>query len=79
MIAAFRLKPISRVVLLCLFITSLAIAQTNMSSHPKADAEKIADALRADVGRGAYTAVSSVSVDPKMDAESTAIHAAVGS
>ena len=37
MIAAFRLKPISRVVLLCLFITSLAIAQTNMSSHPKTD------------------------------------------
>lgn len=47
MITAFRLKPISRAVLLCLFITSLAIAQTNNSSHPKGDAEKIADALRA--------------------------------
>jgi hypothetical protein len=47
MTTVFRLKPILRVVLLCLFVTSLAIAQTNMSSHPKADAEKIADALRA--------------------------------
>lgn len=47
MITAFRLKLISRVALLCLFITSLAIAQMNMSGHPKTDAEKIADALRA--------------------------------
>ena len=45
--SAFRLKRISRVVLLCLAITSLAIAQTNMAGHPKTDAEKIADALRA--------------------------------
>jgi hypothetical protein len=46
-ITAFRLKPISRAVLLCLFIASFAMAQTNMSSPPKTDAEKIADALRA--------------------------------
>ena len=47
MITAFRLKPISRVVLLCLFTTSLAMAQVKMSGHPKSDAQKVADALRA--------------------------------
>jgi hypothetical protein len=35
------------VALLCLFASALAFAQMNMSGHPKTDAEKIADALRA--------------------------------
>jgi len=47
MIAAFSLKPISRIVLLGVFVTSLTTAQTKISSHPKTDAQKIADALRA--------------------------------
>ena len=47
MIAAFSLKPISRIVLLGVFVTSLTTAQTKISSHLKTDAQKIADALRA--------------------------------
>lgn len=47
MIPAFRLKPVSRVVLLCIFITSLALARMNVSSHTETDAEKITDAKRA--------------------------------
>lgn len=43
----FSLKVASRVVLLCFFTASLAMAQMNMSGHPKTDTEKIADALRA--------------------------------
>jgi hypothetical protein len=42
-----RLNPIARVAWLCLFIMSLALAQTNTSNPPKTDSEKIADALRA--------------------------------
>jgi hypothetical protein len=35
------------VALLCLFASALAFAQENMPGHPKTDAEKIVDALRA--------------------------------
>jgi hypothetical protein len=47
MTAGFHLKAVLRVAFLCFFTTSLAISQTTTSNHPKSDAAKIADALRA--------------------------------
>lgn len=41
------LKSVVRFVVLCLCVVSLTGAQMKMTDHPKADAEKIADALRA--------------------------------
>lgn len=47
MITTSKIKSILHVVLLCLCIASLTVAQTNMAGHSKTDTEKIADALRA--------------------------------
>lgn len=47
MISSKPLKVVLRVVLFGFVTASLAVAQMTMTSHPKTDAEKIADAMRA--------------------------------
>ena len=47
MISSKPLKVALPVVLFCFVTASLAVAQMNMTSHPKTDAQKIADAMRA--------------------------------